>query len=273
MLTKNKDIHRMNRTQDVASFQGKHAAAAEPPRHTLLQSICLSLLPGILILLFALIVGPLVIRAGLPLLLVPSLWVICVLIPFELGYLLYQGKKESGHFTLHGIVLYREPMPLRSYLLLIPPLIIWPIIIFLFVSAPIEQHLMKTLFFWMPNWFFSLFVTGNTVGHPQAVLLLAVMLFILTNPAAAFVEELYFRGYLLPRIAYLNGWAPLINTVLFSFQHLFSPWGNLGRILAFLPVGYTVAWKKNIYVGIIVHCTLNLLDAVILLVPLLLLYR
>ena len=93
------------------------------------------------------------------------------------------------------------------------------------------------------------------------------------HAAAAFVEELYFRGYLLPRIAYLRGWAPLINTVLFSFQHLFSPWGNLGRILAFLPIGYTVFWKKNIYIGIIVHCTLDLLEAVILLVPLLLLYR
>jgi membrane protease YdiL (CAAX protease family) len=273
MLTKNKDIQRMNRMQDVASFHGEHAETTVPPQHTLLHSIWLSLLPGKLILLFAIIVGPMFIRAGLPLLLVPSLWVISVLIPFELGYLLYQGKKESGHFTLHGIVLYREPMPMRSYLLLIPPLIIWPIVIFLFVSAPIEQHLMKTLFFWMPHWFFSLFATGNTAGHPQTVLLLAVLLFMLTNPAAAFVEEFYFRGYLLPRIAYLRGWAPLINTVLFSFQHLFSPWGNLGRILAFLPVGYMVAWKKNIYIGIIVHCTLDLLDAITLLVPLLLLYR
>ena len=162
---------------------------------------------------------------------------------------------------------------MRSYLLLIPPLIIWPIVIFIFVSAPIEQHLMKTLFFWMPNWFFSLFATSVIGGPPQPVQLFAVLLFMLTNPAAALVEELYFRGYLLPRIAYLKGWAPLFNTVLFSLQHLFSHWGNLGRILAFLPVGYTVAWKKNIYVGIIVHCTLDLLDAITLLVPLLLLYR
>ena len=102
----------MNLTQNVASFKSQPTVDAEP-RHTLLQSIWLSLLPGILILLFAIIVGPMVIRARLPLLLVPSLWVICVLIPFELGYLLYRGKKESGHFTLHGIVLYRKPMPMR----------------------------------------------------------------------------------------------------------------------------------------------------------------
>lgn len=30
-----------------------------------------------------------------------------VLIPFELGYLLYQGKKRNGNLSLRGIVLYR----------------------------------------------------------------------------------------------------------------------------------------------------------------------
>jgi membrane protease YdiL (CAAX protease family) len=44
------------------------------------------------------------------------------------------------------------------------------------------------------------------------------------------VEEMYFRGYLLPRISRLGAWAPLVNTVLFSLYHLFTPWLNVGRI-------------------------------------------
>ena len=44
------------------------------------------------------------------------------------------------------------------------------------------------------------------------------------------VEELYFRGYLLPRISRLGAWAPLVNTVLFSLYHLFTPWLSVGRI-------------------------------------------
>jgi hypothetical protein len=96
MLTKNKNPHSMNHKQDVTSFQDKHASA-ELPRHTLFHSIWLSLLPGVLILLFAIIVEPLIARMGLPLLLIPSLWVLCVIIPVELGYLYSCLEKEHLH--------------------------------------------------------------------------------------------------------------------------------------------------------------------------------
>jgi membrane protease YdiL (CAAX protease family) len=269
MFRIHKDALGITGIQDVASFQDKHAApAAHPPQHSLVHSAWLHLLPGVLIVLFAIIVGPMVISARLPLLLVPSLWVLCVLIPFELGYLLYQGKKRNGRLSLRGIVLYREPMPMKVYLLLIPALIVWAIVVFTLISAPIEPYLIKTLFSWMPGWFFSLFTIGNAGVQTHTILLIAVLLSIITNPAASFVEELYFRGYLLPRIAHLGAWAPLINTVLFSLYHLFSPWQNIARILAVLPMTYSVAWKKNIFVGIITHCTLDALSASLLLVML-----
>src|SRR5947209_18353522 len=124
MFRIHKDALRITDMQDVASFQEKHAApAAHPPQHSLTRSLWLHLLPGVLIVLFAIIVGPMVISAGLPLLLVPSLWVLCVLIPFELGYLLYQGKRRNGRLSLPGIVLYREPISVKLYVLLIPALI------------------------------------------------------------------------------------------------------------------------------------------------------
>ena len=56
------------------------------------------------ILVILLITG--IIRAGFPLLLVPSLWVICMLIPFELGYLLYQGK-DAVVLLVPLLLLYR----------------------------------------------------------------------------------------------------------------------------------------------------------------------
>lgn len=268
MFKTNKDALRITDIQDVASSQDTYVApAAHPPQHSLAHSIWLHLLPGVLIVLFAIIVGPMTISAGLPLLLVPSLWVLCVLIPFELGYLLYQGKKRNGRLSLHGIVLYRKPLAVKLYVLLIPALFVWGVLAFL-ITQPIQPYLIKTLFFWMPGWFLALFAADISGGHPPTVLLLTVLLYMLTNPAAAFVEELYFRGYLLPRMAHLKGWAPLLNTVLFSLQHLFSPWQNLGRILGFLPIAYTVAWKKNISIAIITHCTLDALSATILLVML-----
>jgi membrane protease YdiL (CAAX protease family) len=45
--------------------------------------------------------------------------------------------------------------------------------------------------------------------------------------------------------------------VLFSLYHFFSPWQNPGRILAFAPWVYVVWRKKNIGIGIAVHCLMN----------------
>lgn len=42
----------------------------------------------------------------------------------------------------------------------------------------------------------------------------------------------------------------------------YTPWQNPLRILPFTPVFYTVLWKKNLYIGIIVHCLGNLLGSV-----------
>lgn len=73
-------------------------------------------------------------------------------------------------------------------------------------------------------------------------------------------EELYFRGYLLPRISRFGALAPVINVVLFSLYHFFTPWRNLGRILGLLPMVYTVWWKRDIRIGIAVHVLGNLLS-------------
>jgi len=105
--------------------------------------------------------------------------------------------------------------------------------------------------------------TNNLKQYSQGSLLLAGVLgFVFNGIVGPVVEELYFRGYLLPRISRLKGWAPLLNVVLFSIYHFFTPWQNPARILALLPMGYAVWWKKNIYIGIIVHCIINIIGSV-----------
>jgi CAAX protease family protein len=57
--------------------------------------------------------------------------------------------------------------------------------------------------------------------------------------------------------------------VLFSVYHFFTPWANVGRIVALLPMVYTVWWKRNIYVGVVVHVLGNI-STMLLLLPVLL---
>jgi membrane protease YdiL (CAAX protease family) len=87
--------------------------------------------------------------------------------------------------------------------------------------------------------------------------------------AGPVVEEMYFRGYLLPRISRLGAWAPLVNTVLFSLYHLFTPWLNVGRIIAWAPMVYAAWWKKSIYAGMVVHILGNAIPMLLVLTVLL----
>ncbi len=80
------------------------------------------------------------------------------------------------------------------------------------------------------------------------------------------VEEVYFRGYLLPRLSRFGAWAPLINTVLFSLYHFFTPWQNVGRILGLLPMVYAAWWKRSIYVSMGAHVLGNV-SVMLMLLP------
>ncbi len=80
----------------------------------------------------------------------------------------------------------------------------------------------------------------------------------LNGIAGPIVEELNFLGYRLPRISCfgLLGSAGL-NVVPFSLYHVFTPWGNLTRIAALLPLVNMVARKRNIYLSLWTHLALN----------------
>jgi membrane protease YdiL (CAAX protease family) len=121
------------------------------------------------------------------------------------------------------------------------------------------------VFYWLPDWFL---LTEDIKSFPKNALVVTfITTSLLTGLIAPIVEELYFRGFLLPRMSWMGKYAPFVNTVLFTVYHFWSPWQIITRILALLPMVYVVKWTKNIYIGILAHCMLNVLaDAVPLLI-------
>ncbi len=224
--------------------------------HSTWQTLTLHLLPGALITAFYFLAGPLVMRAGYPSILALLLAIIVILIPFELGYLLYEGKRTSGRFSLHSVVLYRDPLPVWNYLLFVPVLLAWMLAVFALL-APFDSYLAKTFFSWLPDWSLPATSLATISQYPQGVLVVTFVAELALSVAGPLVEELYFRGYLLPRIPASRTWAPLINVLLFSLYHFFSPWQNISRIIAILPLVYVVSWKRNIYIGMITHAAFN----------------
>jgi uncharacterized protein len=239
-----------------------HVSQQDIQPHSFWQSIALHLLPGVLLTIFFVLAVPVVENKGFPAPFALVLAILFVLIPFELGILFYEGKKRNGTFSLRGIVLYQEKIHVWQYFLLVPALLFWLIICFS-LFTPVDNFLIKTVFSWLPAWFIPSNWLMNIDQYSKANLVVVMTLYAVANVfMGPVVEELYFRGYLLPRLSHLKGWAPLINTVLFSLYHFFSPWQQLSRILGLLPMVYVVAWKRNIYLGIIIHCLLNLLATV-----------
>jgi membrane protease YdiL (CAAX protease family) len=232
-------------------------------QHSLGKSIVLHLLPGLLLVLFYALTAPLALKLGLPAFFALMVGTGVILIPFELGFLLLQAKKRNGTLSLRGIVVYREHMPVWQYVVLGFLVFAWLLLIFRMLGQPVDKFFIDHFFTWVPDWFFFSGPASQLHQYSHSALLMtAIVGLVFDGIVGPVVEELYFRGHLLPRLSRLKGWAPLWNILLFSLYHFFTPWQNVVRILAITPMIYTVWWKKNIYIGMIVHCGANLIGSI-----------
>ena len=82
----------------------------------MVKLLSLHLIPAIIWLIFYIPLAKIASENGIPTLFVFYILVVLILLPFELGFLYYQGKKLNGRLTLKGVVLYREKMPWWQYL-------------------------------------------------------------------------------------------------------------------------------------------------------------
>jgi uncharacterized protein len=248
-----------------------HALAAGMPatpdrveQPSLPRLVALHLLPGLLATAAYVASVPLVRGWGFPTLLAAYLVLPGVIIPVELGYLLYQGGLRRGRPSLRGIVQYREPIPVRQYFLFVPLLLVWGLVVSA-LASPVDQALLRTVFAWLPEWYRLADLPRYPALYSRAALATTVAVGLALNGVAGpVVEELYFRGYLLPRLARFGRWAPCLNAVLFSLYHFWTPWQFVSRLLLLLPWVYVVWWKRSIYVGIITHCLVNTISILVL---------
>jgi membrane protease YdiL (CAAX protease family) len=234
-------------------------------QHSLLRSATLHLLPGALIVTCYIIAAPPVVRLGFPPGLALLMGFVVVGMPLELGYLLYQGKKTHGTMSLRGIVLYREPMPIWQYAALFLLLLVLAFGV-LFAISPLTDVLATRAFSWLPGYLLPGAESLYPTPARAAVLLVLVAGLIVDGIINPVVEEMYFRGYLLPRISRLGWLSPFVSASLFTLAHFWQPYNYALIFLIQLPLVYIVYWKRNIYIAILVHCAGNTIGAVLSLV-------
>lgn len=239
-------------------------------QHSLPLSVALHLIPGVLILVaYLLIAAPLVKALGYPPYLGLVVAMCLALVPTELGLLLYLGWKKNGKLSLSSIIHYTEK-PLKLYALLdyVIALIIG-LVIATVLLTPVDTFVYDHLFSWIP--FESAGGAGGFLsGYARSTVIGTLMVsLIFTGMILPTVEELYFRGYLLPRLSHAGGWAPTLNMVLFSLYHLWTPWQFITRIGFFLPTVWVTWRKKDLRVSLWVHCLSNTIVQLLTLVAIL----
>ena len=115
-------------------------------------------------------------------------------------------------------------MPIRDWLWLVPVLIVAEFVGF-GLSMAIEPAVIDSLFGWLPDWFVRPIDPDRVGDYSREAWLVTLAAYLVLNGfVGPIVEELYFRGYLLPRMEWMGRWAPLVNVSLFSLYHFWSPW-------------------------------------------------
>jgi membrane protease YdiL (CAAX protease family) len=236
------------------------AASAIPEQHTLGQTVLLHLAPGLLVGAAFFLSAPLAHQWRLPPFMALCFAVGAVLVPGMLGFLLYQGYKKHGRLSLDGVVYYRDEVPWWLLVGLMPVIFLLSggLIVLL---APVGRAIFTAYFAWLPDIFL---LTPDLHAYPRQTLIVSYLVFfMLITVAAPVVEELYFRGYLLPRLERFGIWAVLINSVLFALYHIWTPWLAVGRAAGLLPLILIVQRKRNIYLGMGAHILANSVDVLV----------
>jgi len=230
-----------------------------PTRHCLLKSLTLHLAPGVLLFLAFLLVIPVVNRVGGSSYLALLICIPLVLVPFEAGVLLVERSRCARSWGFIVGAGRGSGLSAAEALLTSVPLYLISSALGLLV-APSRQAILRAVEHWYPP---GAIVDGLPAGVSPYTLWLGLLL---SGCVAPIVEELYFRGFLMPRIPLPGLWPPAVSAALFSVYHFFSPWNGVVIFALFLPLAYYVRLRGKLLPVIITHSLFNSVGLVVMLV-------
>jgi membrane protease YdiL (CAAX protease family) len=229
------------------------------PQHPLWLSVVLSLFPGVALGAFIVGTAPLLKSWGLDPIFALFGGIGLVIVPLELGCLAIVAHRTTGSWSPLALKDYKSKLPPKRLLPMAIGLAIWFILTLIAWITLLEGWVIDRLPSWVPDSIMQFAQTNAQGDLPSAGVdaALLVIAFVCNGLVGPMTEELYFRGYLLPRIDRYGIWAPLLSTLLFSLYHVWTPWRWPQIAVGFLPLALA-AWRtRSIYVSMIAHVTIN----------------
>lgn len=226
-----------------------------PGQLPLLTLVALSLAPGAAGALVYIALATRAEAAGYPAIGALLMAIVIAIMPIEIGILLVARSRARA--VGEPLIPYRERIPVVSWLWLVPTLVLAAVLgsgLLMFLDALVARG----VFSWLPAWYLQPVDVGLVHRYSVSAWTVTLAAYMVLNGfVAPVVEELYFRGWLLPRMDRFGRWAPLLNVTLFSLYHFWTPWQFLSRMAAVAPFAYAVRWRRNVYLGMVVHILLN----------------
>lgn len=231
----------------------------ESEQLSLPKAILLHLLPGAVITIIFIILATVMRSTNMPALFWLVIAVPLGLIPTEFGYLLYLGKQRNGSYSLDGLLAYHpkdQPLTWTQYLWMVPATFVGMLILFGIMGAG-DMIILEAVFGWWPAWLNIEQIDFGALPQSQ-FLPIVILTVIFANLVGPIIEEIYFRGYLLPRLSHFGRWANLLNTSLFALYHFWTPWHFIQRAIGSLPLAIA-AKRGNLRVATITHVLVNMI--------------
>ena len=234
----------------------KNGTSSPLPQHPLAQSFLLHVTPGALTTVVFIAFKPIFDGSGYPPLLAFLLAILFVDVPVLLGIMLFEGKKLNGRLSLKGVVLYQEKISWGMFALVFIGAFV---VVFLLITliTPINAFLTERLFSGLPKWMFLEEQSQYLAYAEGALVVTFTFQLVVTGIILPWIEELYFRGYLLPRISRYGVWSPLIGGLFFGLYHAWQLFGLLTVFLLGKILGYIVLWKRDVRLSIGLHVVAN----------------
>lgn len=227
-------------------------------QYSTLKLVFYHLYPGVIITIFFILTAPILVERGLPPQLSMLIAIALVVIPILVYHLISVRNKENKN-SLSDLIPYRQPLAKGKLIGYTIGLIVFAFLVY-GLTQPVNAILTDKLLFWLPDWY----KVQDFEGYSRNIIIITLILNLILNGfLAPFVEEVYFRGYLLPRMERLGILAPILSAVLFSVYHFWQPQIYLTLMIALLPMTY-LTWKtKSLKLAVYTHCGLNLVGALL----------
>ena len=237
------------------------------PQHPLWLSAVLSLFPGVALGVFIVGTTPLLKGWGLDPIFALFGGIGLVIVPLELGCLAIVARRTTVSWSPLAVTSYRSRLPLRQLLPMAFGLALWFIFTLIVWTSSLEGWVIDRLPSWVPDSILQFAQTSAEGDLPPTgvIAALLVIAFVFNGLVGPMTEEMYFRGYLLPRIDRYGPWAPVFNTLLFSIYHVWTPWRWPQIAIGFVLLALA-AWRtRSIYVSMTAHVTVNIVFLLLLL--------